>query len=86
MDEKSLRLLKAMRERLGETSASRTVDPVAAASSLGLYPGTLDRSLRDLVLAGYIEESATAAAATPAATTPGTYVITFVGIAAADSA
>ncbi len=85
MDEKSLRLLKAMRERLGETSASRTVDAVAAASSLGLYPGTLDRSLHDLVLAGYIEESATPAA-TPAATTPGTYVITFEGIAAADSA
>ena len=85
MDEKSLRLLKAMRERLGVTSASRTVDAVAAASSLGLYPGTLDRSLHDLVLAGYIEESATTAA-TPAATTPGTYVITFEGIAAADSA
>lgn len=82
MDEKSLRLLKAMRERLGVTSASRTVDAVAAASSLGLYPGTLDRSLQDLVLAGYIEESATAAAGT----TPGTYVITFEGIAAADSA
>src|SRR5215207_5936723 len=49
VDEKSLQLLKVMREQLGETSASRTVDAVAAASSLGMYPGTLDRSLLYLV-------------------------------------
>ncbi len=48
MDEKSLQLLKVMREQLGETSANRTVDAVAAAGSLGMYPGTLDRSLRYL--------------------------------------
>ena len=42
MDEKSLQLLKVMREQLGETAASRSVDAVAAASSLGMYPETLD--------------------------------------------
>ena len=45
VDEKSLQLLRVMREQLGETSANRTVDAVAAANSLGMYPGTLDRSL-----------------------------------------
>jgi NTE family protein len=58
VDEKSLQLVKVMREQLGETSASRTVDAVAAAGSLGMYPGTLDRSLHELIRAGYIEESA----------------------------
>ncbi len=53
MDERSLQLLKAMREQLGETTG-RTVDAVAAASSLGMYPGTLDRSLLYLVRAGYL--------------------------------
>ncbi|MBA2784279.1 MAG: hypothetical protein H0T74_15415 [Rubrobacteraceae bacterium] len=81
MDEKSLRLLKAMREQLGETSASRTVDVLAAANSLGMYPETLDRSLLYLVRAGYLEESAD-----PAMTTQGMYLITFQGIAAIDNA
>ena len=81
MDEKSLQLLKVMREQLGETSASRTVDAVAAASSLGMYPGTLDRSLLYLVRAGYLEESAE-----HAMTTQGLYLITFQGIAAIDNA
>ena len=81
MDEKSLRLLKVMREQLGETSASRTVDVVAAANSLGMYPETLERSLLYLVRAGYIEESAD-----PAMTTQGMYLITFQGIAAIDHA
>ena len=81
MDEKSLQLLKVMREQLGETSASRTVDAVAAAGSLGMYPGTLDRSLHELIRAGYIEESAN-----PALTTQGMYLITFEGIYAADNA
>ncbi len=81
MDEKSLQLLRVMREQLGETSANRSVDAVAAAGSLGLYPGTLDHGLHDLLRAGYIEESAD-----PSLTTQGRYLITFEGIAAADSA
>lgn len=81
MDEKSLQLVKVMREQLGETSASRTVDAVAAAGSLGMYPGTFDRSLHELIRAGYIEESAN-----PALTTQGMYLITFEGISAADNA
>jgi hypothetical protein len=74
VDERSLQLLKVMREQLGETSASRTVDAVAAASSLGMYPGTLVR-------AGYLEESAD-----HSMTTQGLYLITFQGIAAIDNA
>ncbi len=81
MDEKSLQLLKVMREQLGETSASRSVDAVAAAGSLGMYPGTLERSLLYLVGAGYIEESAD-----HAMTTQGMYLITLQGIAAIDNA
>jgi len=81
VDEKSLQLVKVMREQLGEISASRTVDAVAAAGSLGMYPGTLDRSLHELIRAGYIEESAN-----PALTTQGMYLITFEGISAADNA
>ena len=51
MDEKSLQLLRVIREQLGETSANRTVDAVTAAGSLGMYPETLDHSLHDLVRA-----------------------------------
>jgi DNA-binding MarR family transcriptional regulator len=80
VDEKSMRLLTAMRQQLGETSASRSVDAVAAANSLGMYPGTLDRSLHELVQAGYIEHSAD-----HAMTTQGMYRITFEGIAATDN-
>ena len=80
MDEKSLQLLKVMREQLGETTG-RTVDAGAAAKSLGMYPGTLDRSLLYLVRAGYLEESAD-----HAMTTQGLYLITFQGIAAIDNA
>jgi hypothetical protein len=54
---------------------------VAAASSLGMYPGTLERSLLYLVRAGYLEESAD-----HAMTTQGLYLITFQGIAAIDNA
>ena len=82
MDEKSLQLLKVMREQLGETSASRTVDAVAAASSLGMYPGTLDRSLLYLVRAGYIEEYADRATSSR----DGMFLITLQGIAAIDNA
>lgn len=80
VDDKTMHLLKAMREQLGETSASRTVDAVAAANSLGMYPGIRDRSLHELVQAGYIEESADRAMSTQ-----GMYLITFEGIAATDN-
>ena len=79
MDERSLQLLKVMREQVGETTG-RTVDAGAAAKSLGMYPGTLDRSLHELIQAGYIEESADRAM-----TTQGMYLITFEGIAATDN-
>ena len=82
MDEKSLQLLKVMREQLGESAASRTVDAVAAASSLGMYPETLDRSLLYLVRAGYIEEYADRAMSSR----NGMFLITLQGIAAIDNA
>ena len=82
MDEKSLQLLKVMREQLGETAASRTVDAVAAAKSLGMYPGTLERSLLYLVRAGYIEEYADRAMASR----DGMFLITLQGIDAIDNA
>jgi hypothetical protein len=82
VDEKSLQLLKVMREQLGETTTGRTVDAVAAASSLGMYPGTLDRSLLYLVRAGYIEEYADRALASR----DGMFLITLQGIAAIDNA
>jgi hypothetical protein len=82
VDEKSLQLLKVMREQLGETAASRSVDAVAAASSLGMYPETLDRSLLYLVRAGYIEEYADRAMSSR----NGMFLITLQGIAAIDNA
>ena len=82
MDETSLQLLKVMREQLGETAASRTVDAVAAANSLGMYPGTLERSLLYLVRAGYIEEYADRAMASR----DGMFLITLQSIAAVDNA
>jgi hypothetical protein len=77
-----MQLLKAMREQLGETSAGRSVDAVAAASSLGMDRGTLEfhRSLHDLVRADYLEEPAN-----PALRAQGKYLITFEGIAAVDN-
>ena len=82
MDDKTMQLLKAMREQLGKTSASRTVDAVAAANSLGMDRGSLDfhRSLHDLVRADYLEEPAN-----PALKAQGMYLITFEGIAVADN-
>jgi hypothetical protein len=82
VDEKSLQLLKAMREQLGETSASRTVDAGAAAKSLGMYPGALARSLLYLVQAGYIEEYEERAMSSR----DGMFLITLQGIAAIDDA
>jgi hypothetical protein len=82
MDDETMQLLKAMREQLGKTSASRTVDALAAANTLGLERGSLDfrRRLQDLVGAEYLEEPAN-----PALTAQGRYLITLEGIAAADN-
>ncbi len=82
MDHETMQLLKAMREQLGKTSASRTVDALAAANTLGLERGSLDfdRRLQDLVQADYLEEPAN-----PALSAQGKYLITFEGIAAADN-
>jgi DNA-binding IclR family transcriptional regulator len=81
VDEKSLQLLQAMREQLGE-STGRTVDAGAAAKSLGMYPGTLDRSLHYLIGAGYLEEYADRAMTSR----NGMFLITLQGIAAIDDA
>src|ERR671920_1235252 len=79
---KTMQLLKAMREQLGDTSASRGVDAVAAAEALGMDTTThdFDRRLQDLVRAGYLEPDPHSAA--PAA--QGRYRITFAGLDAAD--
>ncbi len=70
------------REQLGKTSASRTVDALAAANTLGLESGSLDfdRRLQSLVGAEYLEEPAN-----PALMAQGKYLITFEGITAADN-
>ena len=82
MDDETMQLLKAMREQLGKTSASRTVDAPAAANALGLEGGSpdFDRRLRVLVGAEYLEEPAS-----PALMAQGKYLITFEGITAADN-
>jgi hypothetical protein len=79
---KTIQLLKAMREQLGDTSASRSVDAVAAAEALGMDTTThdFDRRLQDLVRAGYLEPDPHSAA--PGA--QGLYRITFAGLDAAD--
>jgi len=78
-----MHLLKAMREQLGDTSASRSVDAVAAANSIGMGSSTLDfdRRLNDLVRAGYLEPEPDSSAPT----VQGMYRITFSGIYAADN-
>jgi hypothetical protein len=81
VDERSLQLLKVMREQVGE-STGRTVDAEAAAKSLGMYPETLDRSLLYLARAGYIEEYADRAMSSR----NGMFLITLQGIAAIDNA
>jgi hypothetical protein len=57
MDNESMQLLKVLREQLGKTSASRSVDALAAANSLGLESGSLEfhRRLHDLVRAKYLQ-------------------------------
>jgi len=42
MDDETMQLLKVLREQLGKTSASRSVDALAAANSLGLESGSLE--------------------------------------------
>jgi hypothetical protein len=81
--DKTMQLLKAMRGQLGETSASRSVDAVAAADSLGMGSGTreFDCRLQDLVRAGYLEPDPNSVAPTA----QGMYRITFSGIYAADN-
>jgi hypothetical protein len=81
VDEKSLRLLKAMRKQLGGTT-DRAVDVGAAAESLGMYPETLDCSLLYLIRAGYVEEYADRAMTSR----NGMSLITLQGIAAIDNA
>jgi hypothetical protein len=82
MDDETMQLLKVLREQLGETSASRRVDALAAANALGLESGSLEfhRRLHDLIQAKYLEQ-----AANPALSAQGKYLITFAGLAAADN-
>jgi hypothetical protein len=82
MDDETMQLLKVLREQLGKTSATRTVDVLAAANSLGLERHSLEfhRRLHDLLRAKYLEE-----AANPALGAQGKYLITFEGLAAADN-
>jgi len=77
-----MQLLKAMREQLGDASASRGVDAQAAAESLGMDITThdFDRRLQDLVRAGYLEPDPNSAA--PA--TRGLYRLTLAGLDVAD--
>ena len=84
MGDKTMQLLKAMRRQLGDTSASRSVDAVAAANSLGMQSGTrdLEGRLHDLVRAGYLEPDPNPSSAP---TRQGIYRITFSGIYAADN-
>jgi hypothetical protein len=81
--DKTMQLLKAMRGQLGDTSATRSVDAVAAANSLGMDSDTHEfaRRVQDLVRAGYLEPDPNCAAPT----TQGIYRITFSGIYAADN-
>jgi hypothetical protein len=82
MDDETIQLLKVLREQLGKTSASRSVNALAAANSLGLESGSLEfhRRLHDLLRAKYLEEPAN-----PAQSGQGKYLITFEGLAAADN-
>jgi hypothetical protein len=58
---KTMQLLKAMRGQLGDASASRSVDAVAAAEGLGMDTTTpdFDRRLQDLVRVGYLDPDPT---------------------------
>ena len=82
MDDETMQLLKVLREQLGKTSASRTVDALAAANSRSLESGSLDfhRRLYDLVRAKYLAEPAN-----HGLSAQGKYLITFEGLVAADN-
>jgi hypothetical protein len=64
---KTMHLLKAMKGQLGDASASRSVDAVAAAEALGMDTTThdFDRRLQDLVRAGYLEPDTWSRTPTP---------------------
>lgn len=82
MDEKTLQLLKAMREQIGASSASRDVYPVAAASRLGIdpeMPSEFAARMDELLQADYLEQHPDAVLSAQ-----GRYRITFKGIAAAE--
>ena len=83
LDDKTRQLLNAMREQIGNYSASRSVDVKAAANSLGMDSTTpeFDRRLRELVRAGHLEPDPNSAA--PPAQRM--YRLTFSGIYAADN-
>ena len=82
MNDETMQLLKALREQLGKTSASRSVDAQGGANALGLERGSLEfhRRLHGLVQAKYLEKPAN-----PALSGQGKYLITFEGLAAADN-
>ena len=82
MGPKTMQLLKAIRGQLGNASASRSVDAVAAAEGLGMETTTpdFDRRLQDLVRAGYLEPDPHSAARAA----QGLYRITLAGLDAAD--
>jgi hypothetical protein len=82
VEEKTLRLLKAMREQIGESSASRDVSPVVAANCLGMdvgEPAEFAASIDELLRADYLEPHPDAVLSAR-----GRYRITFRGIAAAE--
>jgi hypothetical protein len=82
MDDETMQLLKVMREQLGKTSASRTVDALAAVNTLGMDRASHEfhRGLHALVRAEYLEEPSNSALRAQ-----GKYLITFEGIGAADN-
>lgn len=81
MDEKTLQLLKALREQIGDSSASRDVYPVVAANRLGTdagAPSEFAARVHELLQAGYLEQHPDTVLSAQ-----GGYRITFKGIAAA---
>lgn len=82
MDEKTLQLLRAMREQIGDSSASRDVCPVAAANSLGIdfeAPSEFAARVDELLRADYLERHPHCVLSAQ-----GRYRITFMGIVAAE--
>jgi hypothetical protein len=82
VQEKTLRLLKAMREQIGESSASRDVCPEVAANCLGMdvrEPAEFAACMEELLRGEYLEPHPNAVLSAR-----GRYRITFRGIAAAE--